>query len=118
VRVDGVLVAVGDRLECGSVVVDELPAVTGGAYVYDIETACGRFAAGVGDIVVKNTDSVFIAFDCKHPDGTKMAGIDAVHESWRLLEEASKAVSERLPRPQSLAPEASQHLNINMLLHK
>jgi hypothetical protein len=31
------------------------------SYVYDIETECGRFQAGVGDIIVKNTDSIFIS---------------------------------------------------------
>ena len=29
-------------------------------FVYDIETEVGRFAAGTGDIIVKNTDSCFI----------------------------------------------------------
>jgi DNA polymerase delta subunit 1 len=28
--------------------------------VYDLETGCGRFQAGVGDIIVKNTDSCMI----------------------------------------------------------
>lgn len=34
----------------------------GEIYVYDLETEIGRFNAGVGDIQVKNTDSVFIKF--------------------------------------------------------
>src|SRR5690606_25893742 len=29
-------------------------------YVYDIETEDGTFAAGIGTIIVKNTDSIFI----------------------------------------------------------
>ena len=29
-------------------------------FVYDIETTTGRFAVGIGSIVAKNTDSVFI----------------------------------------------------------
>lgn len=28
-------------------------------FVYDLETECGRFQAGVGNIIVKNTDSIF-----------------------------------------------------------
>jgi DNA polymerase elongation subunit (family B) len=32
-------------------------------YVYDIETVSGRFTAGVGNIVVNNTDSIFIVKD-------------------------------------------------------
>lgn len=31
-------------------------------YVYDIETDIGRFQAGVGDLIIKNTDSIFIQF--------------------------------------------------------
>jgi hypothetical protein len=34
----------------------------GEIYVYDLETECGRFNAGVGDIQVKNTDSCMISF--------------------------------------------------------
>jgi len=34
-------------------------------FVYDLETECGRFHAGVGFNVVKNTDSVFIDFHQK-----------------------------------------------------
>lgn len=34
-------------------------------YVYDIETYSGRFGAGIGEIIVKNTDSVFINFDIR-----------------------------------------------------
>lgn len=40
-------------------------------YVYDIETATGRFNAGVGEIVVKNTDSVFLRFAYNHTDFQK-----------------------------------------------
>lgn len=37
-----------------------------GDFVYDIETEIGRFAAGVGDIIVKNTDSIFLDVSTKH----------------------------------------------------
>lgn len=30
--------------------------------VYDLETECGRFQAGIGQTIIKNTDSVFIKF--------------------------------------------------------
>jgi len=36
--------------------------------VYDLETEVGRFQAGVGDIIVKNTDSVFIKFKTETSD--------------------------------------------------
>jgi hypothetical protein len=37
-------------------------------YVYDIETDIGRFQAGVGDIIVKNTDSVFLSIKFNRKD--------------------------------------------------
>jgi hypothetical protein len=40
-------------------------------YVYDVETECGRFAAGIGDIITKNTDSVFLKFKYNRDDFEK-----------------------------------------------
>jgi len=40
-------------------------------FVYDIETECGRFGAGVGNIIVKNTDSVFLRFKYNRDDFEK-----------------------------------------------
>ena len=40
-------------------------------FVYDIETECGRFQAGVGDIIVKNTDSVFLSLKYNRQDFNK-----------------------------------------------
>ena len=54
---------------------------------------------------MQDTDSVFMRFECRHPDGTKMTGLDAVRESMRLSIEASKAVSDCLPYPQELSYE-------------
>lgn len=34
-------------------------------FVYDLETECGRFQAGVGDIIVKNTDSCMVELNTK-----------------------------------------------------
>lgn len=40
-------------------------------YVYDIETDIGRFQAGVGDIIVKNTDSIFLELKFNREDFVK-----------------------------------------------
>jgi|694.fasta_scaffold67950_2 hypothetical protein len=40
-------------------------------YVYDIETNIGRFGAGVGDIIISNTDSVFLKFKYNREDFKK-----------------------------------------------
>jgi len=36
--------------------------------VYDLETECGRFQAGIGQNIIKNTDSVFIKFKTETTD--------------------------------------------------
>ena len=55
--------------------------------------------------ILQDTDSVFMRFECRHPDGTMMTGLDAVRESMRLSMEASRAVSDLLPQPQELSYE-------------
>lgn len=66
-------------------------------YVYDLETDGGTFQAGVGTIIVKNTDSVMVQFDVGPRKGE-----DAIRESWRLGELASARVQEFLRDPNEL----------------
>lgn len=40
-------------------------------FVYDLETDCGRYQAGVGDIIIKNTDSIFISLKYNREDFNK-----------------------------------------------
>jgi hypothetical protein len=66
-------------------------------YVYDLETEAGTFQAGVGQMIVKNTDSVMVQFDTG-----SMKGEDAIRESWRIGEIASNRVQEFLRDPNEL----------------
>ena len=43
--------------------ITELESSTIEEYVYDLETDCGRFQAGVGQLIVSNTDSIFLEFN-------------------------------------------------------
>jgi hypothetical protein len=55
--------------DIGTVVnIHELRKTKVSEYVYDLETASGRFGAGVGEIVTKNTDSVFLRFKFNRDD--------------------------------------------------
>ncbi len=69
-------------------------------FVYDIETEEGRFGAGIGEIIVKNTDSVFIAF--KLPKDMKPMSIEARTLCWKLGEEAEKKMEKLIPWPHKL----------------
>lgn len=40
----------------------ELPASNMDVFIYDLETSAGNFHAGIGELVVKNTDSIFCNF--------------------------------------------------------
>ena len=48
-------------------------------YVYDLETEEGIYGAGIGEIIIKNTDSIFVNFNvCNDDDGKPLAGREAL----------------------------------------
>lgn len=57
-------------------------------YVYDIETDHGKFQAGVGDIIVSNTDSVFVKF--KTPTSDKYKERDIQLKNKKVLSESEE----------------------------
>jgi DNA polymerase elongation subunit (family B) len=71
-------------------------------YVYDIETNSGKFHGGVGEIVLKNTDSLFIQFDIKNEAGNSIKGKDAIMPSIKIAMEASKDFKQYLKAPHDL----------------
>ena len=66
-------------------------------YVYDLETAVGTFQAGVGQMIVKNTDSVMVEFDV---GGLK--GQAAIDKSWELGEQAAEQCTRLFKAPNDL----------------
>jgi DNA polymerase elongation subunit (family B) len=66
-------------------------------YVYDLETDAGTFQAGVGSLIVKNTDSIMVQFDTGG-----LTGQDAIEYSWKLGERASKEISSLFKSPNKL----------------
>ena len=88
--------------------IEEIKGVTAEAagghppYVYDFTTDTGRFAAGVGRIVVHNTDSIFIVFKNDAEDGRKLVGRDALASSIRQGQAASKGIKPQLAPPHNL----------------
>lgn len=63
--------------------------------VYDLETESGVFQAGVGILIVKNTDSVFIAFE----HAKDLSILEKNAESFRLGQEAAQRVTKALFKP-------------------
>jgi len=66
-------------------------------YVYDLETDAGTFQAGVGQMIVKNTDSVMVEFDV---EGRK--GQEAIDYSWIQGELAAEQCTKLFKAPNDL----------------
>jgi DNA polymerase elongation subunit (family B) len=71
-------------------------------YIYDLETATGNFQAGIGEIIVKNTDSIFCKFDCQDIFGKPLKGLDSVYRSIIYGIESGNAISKQLKKPHNL----------------
>jgi len=69
-------------------------------YVYDLTTDNHHFAAGVGNLIVHNTDSVFFKFNLMDKEtGEKIIGHKALELSIEIAQEACHNVSKFLKQP-------------------
>jgi DNA polymerase elongation subunit (family B) len=71
-------------------------------YVYDLTTDNHHFAAGVGKLIVHNTDSVFFTFNLQKPDGTPIRGKEALEITIEIAQEAGHLASKFLKGPHDL----------------
>lgn len=74
--------------------IQKLPQTT--EYIYDLETEIGRFQAGIGDIIVKNTDSVFVN-----------SNVSDVSSSFELGKKMAQDITKELKYPLKLEFEKS-----------
>lgn len=74
-------------------------------FVYDIETVSGNFHAGIGNIIVKNTDSIFVNFTDfikeKYPD-KMFSEEELLAESIKMGLEAAKNINKVMKWPQNI----------------
>lgn len=86
--------------------IHDIKETTTEEFVYDIETTIGRFHGGVGGIILKNTDSVFVAFPMEFTDENgvvrKRTGEEAVQHSINMGMEASSKFKKFLKPPHDL----------------
>ena len=73
----------------------ELP--TTDDYVYDLTTDNHHFHVGPGNLVVHNTDSVMVEFDCEG-----RTGMEALEHSWALGERAAEMCNKLFKPPKNL----------------
>lgn len=82
----------------------ELPEYTG--YVYDLTTENHHFAAGVGNMIVHNTDSVFFTFNLQDPKtGENIRGKKALEITIEIAQDAAHLCSSFLKAPMDLTYE-------------
>ena len=69
------------------------------AHVYDLTTDNHHFAAGIGNMIVHNTDSVFYTFNLSHTDGTPIRGKPALEITIELARQVGDMASAFLKAP-------------------
>ena len=77
-------------------------------FVYDLETEKGNFQAGIGEIIVKNTDSCYIKFQ----------GIHSSEKLWDHCLNVEKKISKLFPPPMKLAFEEKIYRKFLILTKK
>ena len=72
-------------------------------YVYDLTTENHHFAAGVGNLIVHNTDSVFFTFNLENPNtGEKIRGKPALEATIEIAQDAADLCTAYLKPPMKL----------------
>lgn len=75
-------------------------------YVYDLTTENHHFAAGVGNMIVHNTDSVFFTFNLEDPKtGEKIRGEKALEVTIEIAQDAAHLCTQFLKPPMELTYE-------------
>ena len=70
-----------------------------GQFVYDLTTDNHHFAAGIGNMIVHNTDSVFYTFNLADKDGTPIRGKQALEITIELARQVGHMASAFLKAP-------------------
>jgi len=91
-----------DELKNNQSVVNDIQEIQYRGYVYDLTTENHHFAAGVGNMIVHNTDSVFFTFNLQTPDGKPIRGKQALEITIELAQEAGHLASSLLKGPHDL----------------
>jgi DNA polymerase elongation subunit (family B) len=74
-----------------------------GEYVYDIETEDGTFHAGIGSLIIKNTDSIYTQFTL--PDQEKLTEDEKLEKIFEVSQECAGRISETFKKPIELEME-------------
>ena len=88
------------KLRRNAIAIKKIHELEYSGYVYDLTTDNHHFAAGIGNIIVHNTDSVFFTFNLQDKEtGDKIIGTKALELSIEIAKEACHNVSKFLKQP-------------------
>ena len=76
-----------------------------GEYVYDLTTENHHFSAGIGELVVHNTDSVFFTFNLQSLKGEPIRGKQALEITIEIAQDVAKLCTQYLKSPMELTYE-------------
>jgi DNA polymerase elongation subunit (family B) len=82
--------------------IKKLDTIPYSGYVYDLTTDNHHFAAGVGNLIVHNTDSVFFTFNLQTLEGEPIRGKEALEITIEIAQEAGHLASKFLKGPHDL----------------
>ena len=95
-----------DSVEQSIEVIQSMNEIQYEGYVYDLTTENHHFAAGIGSLIVHNTDSVFFTFNLTNPEtGEKIRGKPALEMTIEIAQEAAELCTAYLKPPMGLAYE-------------
>ena len=95
-----------DSVEQSIEVIQSMIEIQYEGYVYDLTTENHHFAAGIGSLIVHNTDSVFFTFNLTNPEtGEKIRGKPALEMTIEIAQEAAELCTAYLKPPMGLAYE-------------
>ena len=103
---DNSVIVTLDMLKKSSNAVKKIHEIEYSGYVYDLTTENHHFAAGVGNMIVHNTDSVFFTFNLENPETKeKIRGKPALEMTIEIAQDAAKLCTQWLKPPMELSYE-------------
>ena len=97
---DEIIIYTGIKQLKNPIAIKKMNEIHYSGFVYDLTTDNHHFAAGVGNLIVHNTDSVFFKFNLTDKEtGEKILGEKALELSIEIAQEACHNVSKVLKQP-------------------
>ena len=103
---DNSVIVTLDKLKKSSTNIKKMQEIQYEGYVYDLTTENHHFAAGVGNMIVHNTDSVFFTFNLQNPEtGENIRGKPALEMTIEIAQDAAQLCTQWLKPPMELSYE-------------